>query len=185
MEIHLMRGMVEDGAAPPLEVGDTWQVDLMFQPDVPMARTTQDFEVGMWPVASRAAFFSSRYHVRADVRRRHARGERREGAALALPGVMLGCDSTFPLLDGQRVQGTGIIRVDPWSNSSWIFPETRRRCTVERLTCINASPIGTEGGWSSSWARVERRQIERIRVVEDFAKDQSDGGFYSVEIALL
>jgi len=181
-----MKEMVEDGAVPQLEVGDEWLVELMFQPDLPMVRTTSDSELGMWPVAPLDADPTPRYHVTAEVVRRHDDGAKVEWAAVELPGVMCGLASTFPLPQGRRVHGGGLVRVDPWSNVAEIFPETKRRCIVESLTCINVPPfLHEDGRLYPDWPSHERRSIERIRIREDFPLHHPDAGFYSVQIALV
>ena len=186
VKIYLMRAMVEDGAVPLLEVGDTWSVDLMFLPDLPMVRTTTEFELGIWPLAPLDADPTPKYHVTANVLRHFADGDEREWTAIEMPGLTLGYQSTFPLPEGRRVHGSGIVRADPWANLSWIFPETSRRCTVEGLTRINVPLVHLEDGrFYPDWPRLERRSIEQIRIREDFPIGRPDMGFYSVQIALL
>lgn len=181
-----MKEMVDDGAVPELIVGDSWLVELMFQPDLPMVPTTAEFELGIWPLVPLDADSTPRYHITAEVRRRCPDGSRDDVTALEIPGVMFGLRSQLPLPDAPRIHGNGVIRVDPWSNVTGTFPETKRRCVVEGLTFINVPLVRHEDGrLYPDWSQHVGHAIERINVGQDFPVRQLDAGFYSVQISLL
>jgi hypothetical protein len=180
-----MKEMVDDGAVQELSVGDSWLADLMFQPDMPTVPTSVEFELGIWPLAPLDADSTPRYHITAELHRRCLRGSRDDVTPLEIPGMMFGLQTQLPLPETPRVHGNGVIRVDRWSNVTNTFPETKRRCVVEGLTCINVPLIPHEDGrLYPDWQRSVRHNIERINVGHDFPVRSLDAGFYSVQISL-
>jgi hypothetical protein len=178
--------MVVDGAAPELSVGDSWIVELMFQPDFPMVPVTKEFEAGMWPLTPLDEDLTPRYHIRAEVRRCRPQGWDVEATALELPGAMLGLNSNPPLPEATRVHGSGVIRADPWWNVAGAFPETQRRCVVESLTCFNGPRTQRDDGrFYPDWPRLIQHPVDRMNVRQDFPDRLIDVGFYSVQVSLL
>jgi hypothetical protein len=186
MKVCLEKGMVDDGAVPELSVGDSWLVDLMFQPDFPMMPVTEEFDAGMWPLIPLDEDPTPRYHITAEVRRCRPEGSGDEVNALVLPEAMLGLRSNPPLPEAHRIHGSGVIRVDPWWNVTRTFPETRRKCVVESLTCLNVPRTQRDDGrFYPDWPRHARHTIDRINVRQDFPDRLTDVGFYSVQVSLL